>query len=384
MTDATDIYRESNAVRKMHKGAVITLMDQDNTRVMHRHTASHRELAARRKEKECLSALGPYVTLSARSSEMGMDAKAYAASVRKGYDRPPVKWGVDAQGRRMVIPIGPKPFFRHTLNSDVIYSLGEHTYVRCGTAYRKVPIHADESWRRKMIEILKFFNAEKHLAAIEYEENYEQGITDVFPLPFRIQLEFSGDFAFEELRRARTMLLGYRNMLYDKVIPEDYAPGIDFEPLKHMAMVDESKPDHQMFVRYLMLRHSPKHRAAHRIINELSAASGVPLEDVRIFAADDSLTGLRMLLVGGDLDMTFVLPNGSPLAPHLTGSKKDESFAGVSLKSISRRLTPANERGVYYFALPGRRPRKVVIADEAYPDCIAPESLLEAAKTMLH
>ncbi|MBP6860117.1 MAG: hypothetical protein KBC38_00950 [Candidatus Pacebacteria bacterium] len=374
------VYTGSEAVRNLVPGATITVLDVDGTMINGRNEATESELAARSAVRAYAKETGVTVISTARTTEMVMTAKSFALSSAQGFERGAQKWGLDASGRCMTIPDDDHPFFKHLRDPDIINSFGVGIHVRheCGYREDEVYVPAMREWRLHARSILRAIDAWKYRAPIESTKNYREGVTDVEPLPYRIQLEFKGLHAFSEMRRVRYALLELRDMMRSGIIPKAMVShDLRLDVLTSMTIVDESHPDKGRYVIYLMPRKARKHQAIEHIIREISSASGVKAHSLRVFVAGDTLTDLESGLYAGDsADSTFMLAGGSRIAPYLTGNRVGEKFADESLTWVHRRLTPTNRPGFYRFKPPCRAPRTVIVGDEAFPGLVGPESVL--------
>lgn len=374
------VYAGSEAVRNLIPGATVTVLDVDGTMINGRNEASESELAARSAVRAYAKETGVTVISTARTTEMVMSRDTFAHSSAHGFRRGTQKWGFDQAGRRVAVPDDEHPFFKHLRDPDIINSFGVGIHVRHESGYREDEGYAPamREWRLHARSILHAIGAWKYRAPIESAKNYREGVTDVEPLPYRIQLEFTGAHAFSEMRRVRYALLELRDMMRSGIIPEAMiSHDLRLDVLTSMTIVDESHPDKGRYVIYLMPRKARKHGAVERIIREISRASGVAASSLRVFVAGDTLTDLASGLYAGDsVDSTFMLAGGSRVAPYLTGKRVGEKFADESLAWVHRRLSPANRPGFYRFKPPCRAPRTVIIGDEAFPGLVGPESVL--------
>ncbi len=374
-------------------GSTLTVLDADGTMINGRNEASESELAARSAVRAYAKELGVTIISTARTSEMVMSNDSFRHSRENGFPRDTQKWGLDASGRHIAVPDDDEPFFKHLRDPDIINSFGVGIHVKHERGYREDEAYAPamREWRLHARSILRAIGAWNYRAPIESAKNYRDGVTDVEPLPYRIQLNFEAGKEFEtdvqayaEMRRVRIALVELRDMMRKSVIPKGMVThDLRLDVLVDMIIVDESHPDKGRYVIYLMPRKAPKHRAIEHIVASVAEAAGLEVRNLRLFVAGDTLTDLRSgLYAGGDADATFVLAGGSRLAPYLTGHRIGERFASESLAWAHARLSRTNRTGFYRFSPPMRPPRTVIIGDEAFPNRPGPESVLDALSTI--
>jgi len=365
--------------------------------------------------------------ITARTPALAMSRAAYQASVLQGYTEPPPRWRKDNAGRYVEVDPAEERFFRHNYDWPIIGSFGRGILVKNGSGYRVdkgyeqlldadilnpdnsvrtqkpepydvwAPVEESETpspWRMAMMTFVldKLQFAFENLASIELYKNYHEGKTNVSPLPYRVQFNFSGPE-------------GYRKMVQVKKTLEEEKNKNNLFALR-LYTVDESRihptdPDASQYVLYLVPWFGRKENMFNRMLSQMVEASGILPQEVRpgeelvanvyesikLFYMGDSPTDLKIGLIGGGRVKThFLLPTNSDLAESLIGRRNEYGVVNLSFlwedplrKRQNPRLVPTGRAGEYHFVhkvqkMLGHTPNLVVIGNERYPNRTAPGS----------
>lgn len=368
--------------------------------------------------------------ITARTPALAMSQESYLASVRHGYTEPPPRWRKDSAGIYLEVDPATEPFFKHNVDWPIIGSFGRGILVKNGSGYRVdkgyeqlldadilnpdssvrserprsddmwAPVRESETpspWRVAMMAFVfdKLQFAFENLAPIEISQNYVDGKTNVGPLPYRVQFNFSGPE-------------GYRKMLEVKRTLEKEKHANNLFALR-IFTVDESRihptdPAASDYVLYLVPWFGRKENMFNRMLSKMVEASGIlppgvhpgeePVKDayesIKLFYAGDSPTDLKIGLNGGGRVKThFLLPTSSDLAASLMGRRNGYGVVNLSFlwedplrKRQNPRLVPTGRTGEYHFVhkvqkMLGHTPNLVVIGDERYPNRTPPGSVAE-------
>lgn len=370
-----DIYRGSRAAELVRESKAIAFLDLDRTLWSPDENGSGLPRVARKELRDMLvQQRAVTVFTTARTPELVMSTKAFSASAKLGFSRLPPLLRKSEEGKHEYAPIETVPEFDSLLDPDLMHSFGCGIHGRLGEGYAPDAAFNDKpgsDWRPVMMNYLHNLDAGNgdvlsRLGAIESAENYHLGLADVLPHPYRIQFDFkdaAGDAEKIALKRRIAEGLNARPELRGK-----------FE------IIDESRPEDRKFCFYLVPRKKSKARALQHIVTRLSAASGVPQRDLRIFVAGDALTDLSSCYAGPSCDFWYCLPCKAPLAPTLQVGSTRALFAGESLGPFVRRLMKTKELpgGHFHLSVPGKRKRRFIIGDLATPGAGAPWSVLSA------
>ena len=334
----------------------------------------------------------PVIQSTARTPELGMSSTKLGASREHGVLRPEPHM-IDENGQPLVAPELSRKF-DSCLDSHAFCGLGTGIYLRHtslfyvpDTEYTKML----DNWHDDALEFLYHIDAmdperPKHwlidaLADIEQKENYHTGKTDVYPLEYRIQLEWMverhGKSAAEEKNRAKKRIRFWQHL---------------FRPLKNwdsgakrIDIIDESNPRRGRYVIYLVPRRSSKEHMLNHVIRKVAETGNLVPSQFSAFVAGDTMTDLRAGFYGGaGAGITFLLAGGSRLAPYLSpdGEFAGRPHAGEKLRHFTRVLRDNRTecKGIYEFITPGvdKVPRRFIVADEAFEGEIGPASIAAA------
>jgi hypothetical protein len=377
-----DAYNKSYAAKKLRKFPFFASLDLDGTfnfAKPHQGDAWQRELLARKKVREYIEAHGVLGTITLRRPSMILSKHAFEKTRSFGYPEPEAHLGTDAHGKRIWQDPQTLPELSHVLDWDVIGCVGSGILVRSndeqGVYCLDTEYHASlgggNVWRTETMNLLKSIDRQgdmlRHMAPIEDEKNYLEGVTDVAPTPFRIQFNFAGSEGLKQ-----------KHELMDRIIDVRLRGEL---PLllaaRNVVFLDESKPDESTFTVYLLHKHAKKEQKLDHMMKGLSFASSVPIKDMELLIAGDTMTDLRAgIFGGGKAKATFILVGGSRMAPYIVGDKVGHEFAGESLKWFTRLLNNRRSPGVYEIKVPLRGQRTVIIGDVAFPGTYGPETIL--------
>jgi hypothetical protein len=391
-TNGSDPY--TNVGLKLSQTGTIVLSDQDGTRTYNStHVHSAKELKDRAAECELTQKKGVVTgTVSARTLGLTISEAARLASRKYGFDEPEPRWRKTKTGRYTYVDPAKVPFFRDSLDRDISAGFGSGIILRNSEGYMvdweyDYLLNHDHQagnpekpnpmpWRQALFGLLVelFPLVHEHLAPIEYLSNYEKRLTNVAPLRYRIQLIFKGKEGLEKMKQLQ------------EVIQEKTIEGNRL--LQRIAMVDESHPkpndpEHSVYTLYLIPYAARKENMINWLVGRCAKAAGMETKNLKLFYAGDTLTDLRAgLYGGGDADTTFLLATGSRVAPYILNrlpmfGNEPLDFLWSSGRRPDDRLRPTDEKGIYTFNLPGgfKKPNRVIIGDERYPNMTPPGSV---------
>jgi hydroxymethylpyrimidine pyrophosphatase-like HAD family hydrolase len=204
----------------------------------------------------------------------------------------------------------------------------------------------DSNWRQKTFALLRNLlikhNSTGSFASMEFIDNYQQGISSVLPLTYRLQLNFSSHADQQK----------FYQLIYS--LP--------------LAVADDSNPYHHPPNYNLIItpQNFQKHQAAHHILQQLTQLLNLNPENLEILIAGDAPVDLPLgLKVAPHSHVTFLIPGGARLGRYL----KDNNTT-----FISPDLLP-------YFKLLQNpvqqiRNQQLILGDEAYPGTTGPTTLL--------
>lgn len=229
---------------------------------------------------------------TSRTAEMCMSEKQYELSKKNfGFSRPPPHMGIDDNRKRYYVK--PEEFFpEKILDLPLIISASgaridilqkDGGYAQDQSFYP--PDFPDPvSWRKKITSFLLALSIPFSYAPIDSESNYADGVTDIFPAEYRIQLFFP----------TQTDLLNLSE---------------EIKKLDAIYLTDDSNPDKNIFMAYITPKNG-KVDAVNHVISSLQR----PLAEILIIG--DSLPDLEVGLKvksppGGKI--TYLIVGGSRL-----------------------------------------------------------------------
>jgi len=340
--------------------------------------------------------------MTAQTAEMVMSSKSYAASVERGFKRRKPMLG-GRRGARFYVAPETLPERTSFTDPDLIMSLGTgiHEPVADGAYLVDRTFEKSlggEDWREAALLMERhatasdscyFPNEEDrldlrdYLSDIESVENYEAGITDVMPLEYRLQFEFTGGTPQQNLlrkERAKSLLrrtaegLEYLSKLKGAGIERTEIIREFGAMLGNFEIHDESTPDLTRCLFYGTPRLASKEHMLNRGLSRLSG--GAVIEDLLI--AGDMPPDLRAGCFSGQAERaTFLLVGGSPLSPFLRPgtNARGQLYAGESFEWLLERLAATDRPGYGAFRTDDGSFRRVVIGAMAYPGTIGPETI---------
>lgn len=348
-----DPYVESVAARKLGRARAagcplrIACLDIDSTLTG--------DDAATDKVRARLETLGYIVVFdTSRTEEMLMTEDVFAGS--GDIERPPPLLETE-RGQHVRVP--PETVLpRGILDGDILAaSTGTRVLVRqesgqyvVDSSYEARHGATPHDWRaaaEHMLDQARARGCSFEPAAIESQDNYRTGTSDVAPPLFRIQINFSDlDAKLRFVGCLRNLVRSAR---------------------ANIIITDDSKPDTAIKV-FLSPRSGSKERAITHIVRCLQRVAGADRGDVSILFAGDSFPDLKMGLLGAPgVEARFLLVGGSRLANALAGG--DATFAGEKVGAVARRLRPTDRPGYLTFVSPcaAMPARTVIVGDFAYP-----------------
>lgn len=318
-----------------------------------------------------------FTVASAQTAEMLMSRASYEASARRGFKRPLPKIGGSPGRRRYVAPEGQRGRLPFT-DADAIMSMGtgcffrkrDGSYVENAGFRRRL----GASWRKDVLEFLKLVNdeTERYFADIESVSNYRSGVTDVYPLEYRVQFCFPDVETKNRVKnRILSTLLGLRQI-------EEVAPGTDIGTslalLGNLRVVDESRPHEGHYQFYLMPRFASKEDMVDEMLSLMMRGQMID----RLLIAGDMPPDLRVgCFSGRAVEAAFLLVGGSPLSPFLNRASDQfgKEYAGEDMRWLTNNLSSTKRPGFEVFSRAGEPSRLVVNGDIAYPGTTAAETI---------
>lgn len=385
-------FNRSPLVEKASATGVIRAYDIDGTMAMG-GVPTLRELHARREVRRSAGNDCAEVATSARTPELIMLSDEYWRSRELGFLRPPPRSlrrtfsSIDEEIEyQFVEPLENLIEYESVARDfDAIMSMGVIDLVRQHTGGYMPDLEYELSftrslpkkgWRNAVWEIL-LDSADvggdilSKLASIEFVGAYRNGKADVVPLPYRFQLDWNeceeGD--------ARSKKVTVRERLRACFARENLP----------VRFIDESNPAKGRYTLYLLHPAVTKEAMLERLLSSVFMATGMRPEDLTLDIFGDTLTDLRQVLAAGPdfcrehggraVTMNFFLAGGSRLSTPILN--REQEFAGEDLTRFHAHMEQSGQRGVYYVHVGGERrfDRRLIIADEAFPDLPGPESI---------
>ena len=315
--------------------------------------------------------------VTSRTEEMLMTRASFQASRRtRQFLRPQPHLGGSDGHRRYVSPEKHEPI--GLLDGDIIAgSTGTQIMIRQkgggylpDRSYELGSALSSGSWREAALQLLAMLTAEGYTAEpaeIESEDNYQAGVSDVFPPEYRVQLNFQ---TVEEKSR---FIAGLRRTRFKARESQDGWA----EALRNIRVTDDSNPEPGRYKVFLTPRRLSKARAVEHIVCQLCRQLDIERGRLSLLFAGDSFPDLAMGLLGGiGTDSAFLLVGGSRLAAALTREDRAD-FAGEGICAVRRRLIPEGKPGNYRFRPPFSEggTRRLIVGDEAFPGTQAAESV---------
>lgn len=408
-----EAHQKAAYTRKLIENPILFLTDIDGTATSGDLNPTEKELSDRSNIRKFTESKGMVEgVVTARAPCLLQDSINFEQSRLRGCIDGEPRWGMDPQtGKRIYVPLEKLRYFTGSINWDVHLCYGSRIEIKNGrgyipdleydnllrydhvpapapnpkSLYEKFNAVVDEPlpWRLAALEGLRQVcpNIRDYMAELEFVENYHDGVTDVEPLPYRIQLMFCGR---EGLRALQALKRGLSEQRHKKN-----------RLALRLHLSDESKvgqtEDETVYQMYVVPWFGRKEWMVKWFLSQASLASGVPRQALRLITADDQITGLKMLLyASGDIPTTSLLPTHSPVARSIIEQRTQHGHVSLT-RILGRPLGPGNgyerlrpavvnrvvQKGVYYFKVATRMKYQstVVIGDERYPELTAPGSL---------
>jgi hypothetical protein len=355
------------------------------TKAMEEQRASPEALLAAHFVRDHFDEHGTFTVATAQTAEMLMSSRIYRASVALGFARKPPKLGGEP-GRRYYVKPELIPERVPFTDAKAIMSMGTGCHIlqkegwyREHETYRK---RLGGSWRQNVFNLLDWGDKKKeyrqYLAPIESRMNYRKGVTDVMPLPYRIQFNFD-DLATKDRIKGKVMeAIRGRRAIVELGLSSKEESELDesrFGDIHcNLRIVDESNPANGKYQFYLMPRYASKEEMVDEMLSVL--ARGEMIEDLLI--AGDMPPDLRAgCFAGRALRATFILVGGSPLAPYFDRDSSffGQAYAGEKLDFITANLMRTGRPGFEVFERAGVPMRLFVNGDVAYPGLTGPETI---------
>jgi hypothetical protein len=377
-------YAGSDLAERAKDQLWLNFVDIDGTMTSSEDNPTEEEIRARREARRLLNARGPVVFMSARTPELMMSSALLCASREHGFTRPAPHWGYDGQGKRCYVPLESVRKFEACQDAEALCPFGSVTTLRHKSSYYVPDIermNALADWRDEIVAFLRFIDRDDilpYLADIDDPRNYHAGEADVYPLEYRIQLQWIGGAALSQKQRAKRRIRYWQ----ERLAREADTP---WRALRDIHIVDESKPNDnpqaERSVIYLVPRRAKKEHMLDDILKKTVEEICVASQQFRLFVTDDTMTGLRAGILGGlNAKVEFLVPGRSRLTPYLKrGSPwRGKPFMGESTAWLTQAMKPTDRAGEYIVESRfGRPARTVTLADEAFPGLTGPESICE-------
>ena len=323
-----------------------------------------------------------------------MSSKMLEVSQRLGgVTRHEPKWHFE-NGKYSSVPIEDLEEFDYCRDPDAILAFGEGIFPKklrvgkqrpahyvCDTEYDRLYLNlipgptkeeSDLSWREVTLGVVKAVGLEGNLAAIEFANNYKEGLANVEPLKYRVQLDFFGRNSLMDkyvaLRRTEKFIEGSPLALIIEGVDE--------------SKPDESSPDDSKATLYLMPPGARKQNMLNRPLSEICTAERIGTHEIRMPILGDTLTDFYAMLYGGwDAGVAGVVAGGSRLFKCI---EEQTNFGGVDLQLLHKGLKPTSRKGFFLFDNPLMRggwtkhgkERLIILGDRAYPGTVGAETML--------
>jgi hydroxymethylpyrimidine pyrophosphatase-like HAD family hydrolase len=344
----------------------IAFIDVDGTLNAHPWDTNEKKLLNKKLTNSTISLLKKKgyicVLATSRTEEMCMSSKNFSLSKRKfNFRRPLPHIGRKPDGTRFYIR--PETFYPIKMLDPLIMitSSGAKILVlQKGGGYIEDKAFYESSfpsplqWRKQIMNLLLKLQPKFQFSfsSIEEEKHYFKYKTDVYPPDYRIQIIFP----------SKTKLQTFSHHIKKN---------------KGIFFVNDSNPLKNKFTGYVMPKNG-KTDAINYVINKITEKQ----KKYKIIIIGDSFTDLQSATPidnKKNLEITFLLVGGSRLTPFLL-NKKNNDFAGTDISFIKNNLFPCKKKGFYVFVGKNKEKRKIIIADEAFPETLGPESIIEFLK----
>lgn len=364
----------------------VGVLDIDGTMLtkrMEREGATSTELAAAHFVRDWFNTKGLFTVATAQTAEMIMSEASYLASVDRGFKRPRPHLG-GVPGKRFYL--APEKIASRVpfTDPDAIMSMGTGIrYRQKGGVYVSNKDYEDRlrpNWRPGAVRLLEIageslgIDIKRFFAAIEFEQNYHYGSTDVAPLENRIELLFDDTDTKNLIKnKVDSTLNGLRELeQFGGVV----AAGLSHlsDVLHNLRIQDESDPSRGKNQFYA----TPLFASKEEMIDEALAVLTRGRMITNLLIAGDMPPDLRAgCFAGRALSTTFLLVGGSPLSPYLTRDSGvfGHSYAGESMRWLTGALTETRRPGFERLHRAGVPSRLFVIGDVAYPGLTGPETI---------
>jgi hydroxymethylpyrimidine pyrophosphatase-like HAD family hydrolase len=309
------LVRKLNLRRKNNLPLKLAFLDVDSTL-----TGGKAETESVRSKLESFGYGIIYVT--ARTEEMMMSDKEYRLSREKyGFDRPVPNRGAQKDGS---IGIYDPDIIIGSTGTCILVRQTSGGYC-CDCSFQKQFSANSQEWREKALASLQKFKPIYRLAPIEFEDNYWQGKTDVFPPDYRIHLLFDS--------------------IKDK---KDFIKAFKKNRKCNFLMIKENAKPNRL---YLLPRKAGKKNAVDWVIDKLSCQLKVREKAFHILIAGDDWPDVEMGLLSAKKvkKSTFILVGGSSLTPYLQQYLREQQDQA----------------------------REIVIGDLIYPGIVGPGTILK-------
>ncbi len=360
-----EAYLHSVPVQKLKAGArEVVVADRDGTiqpfpqpvaAVLQTEITAGKELRA-------MTAELPFIEASAQAIERAIDSDAYGVSVKKyGFRRP--RPTLTLPDGRITYNPGDVPEWEYLHNPDGFLGFGDGVYLRRDGGYvTDWEFHkalGGDEWRPRFFEDLELLkrtlpdiDLDQCLGVIDKRGVERNPEADGAPLSFRAQ------FDNDHTSRLRIWTAAE-------------AVKLKGEAFQTVEWTDESNPLKGRFTTFAVSRLGQKHLVLERFGNELSFASGVPINQLTFYkigdAPNDVLSGLVSLQ--GAREVILIMAANSRLSESIINNESE--FAGFPLPGspdhplVRGRYHPTEMPGVYWWKGEDYpRPRQVVVADK--------------------
>lgn len=312
------------------------------------------------------------VFVTSRTEEMLMSSLSYNLTIKQGFfDRPSPNLLQQNDHYTYIIP--EKHIPKGLLDPDIIAaSSGTQILVKQSSGAfiqdEKYQNNFDQdsgSWRTKTIQTIDIINklAGKqlaHLALIDQPDAYQQGVINVAPPRFRIEI------IFHKANDMQKFLIILEKLLcsYKKEIVQ----------LANMSFTDDSKPESGKYVFYVTPKNSGKTEAVNIIAQSICNAYQIETSKLNLLFAGDSFPDLIMGLTAfPQATSEFLVVGGSRLTKPLSDANIT-SFAYQNLTPTKQMLQQTTTQG--YFNIKSHAAKRTLILGElAFPNRKAVESV---------
>ncbi|MGH7141484.1 MAG: hypothetical protein ACREGH_02525 [Minisyncoccia bacterium] len=327
------------------------------------------DLAAGRQIREMLERLVVWGEMSGRTLALMLSSWALRNSWQNGLKLVPPRWGVGKDGRRYWVPLEKEPAFDNTLDADFHFGWGGGIIVRQENGTYAEDVRYKESldcrlFRRRVMPLLRRIDKtgeiQEALAPIESWKNWRAGLTNVPPLPARVQLHFRGPDGRPKKERCKEALR---------------TAALEGDPVANsISVVDDTDPTGERHILYLVPLNGSKEFALDHILEQLAGAGGAKPRELRVLLAGDRMSDFSAACDLTSPAKVIFLLVGICVEEQLWNGPVDSAYESVA-SDWEQHARPADLPGFFVYHKPPAPPRTIVRCEVAFPGCRGPEAI---------